>query len=88
MGGSILGTKSIHSFLRNKIKNLTCPSEINPSMLLQYVLSNPNISVVIPGCSYPSRIEENVKLASTYSPLSFAQQKDYENIALKLIKYG
>ena len=83
-----LGGSGRMSRLRNLMKSLDQPSEINSNILLQYVLSNPNISVVIPGCSYPSRIKENVQLALTYSPFSSAQQKYCENLALKFSKYG
>ena len=40
-----------------------------PTMLLQYVLSNHEIAVAIPGARYPSRIQENVDLALNYEPL-------------------
>ena len=82
-----LGGSGRMSRLRNLMKSLEQPSEINSNILLQYVLSNPNISVVIPGCSYPSRIKENVQLALTYSPFSSAQQKYCENLAVKFSKY-
>jgi len=41
---------------------------LTPTMMLRYVLSNPNISVAIPGARYPSRIRENVELVLTYQP--------------------
>lgn len=52
---------------------------LTPPMLLQYVLSHPNISVAIPGARYPDRVKENVELAESYSPFDeFQRQRCYE----------
>jgi len=78
-----LGGSGTMSNLRNKIKTLKQLPEINPSKLLQYVLSNPNISTVIPGCRFPSRVHDNIKLASNYLPFSPSQKKDFEKMAIE-----
>ena len=54
---------------------------LTPAMLLRYVLSNPNISVAIPGARYPSRIRENVDLALTYKPLDEEDKRACEREA-------
>lgn len=51
---------------------------LTPANLLRYVLSNPAVSVVIPGARYPSRIIENVATASNYEPMSAAERAQLE----------
>lgn len=51
---------------------------LTPANLLRYVLSNPAVSVAIPGARYPSRIIENVATASNYSPMSAAERAELE----------
>ncbi|MFQ5924555.1 MAG: aldo/keto reductase [Dehalococcoidia bacterium] len=43
---------------------------LDPETLLRYVLSNPSISVVIPGARFPWEVEENVALARSYEPMA------------------
>lgn len=43
---------------------------LSPKMLLQYALSNPCISVAIPGVRFPWEVEENVALARSYEPMT------------------
>ncbi|MBI4202337.1 MAG: aldo/keto reductase [Chloroflexi bacterium] len=50
-------------------------STLPVTMLLRYVLSNPDISVAIPGMRYPSRVRENAALASDYQRLTEAEQR-------------
>ena len=59
-------------------------SGITAEMLLKYVLSNPNISVAIPGARYPSRISENVTVASSYTMLEKAEKNRIEFLASQL----
>jgi predicted aldo/keto reductase-like oxidoreductase len=59
---------------------------LTPAMLLRYVLSNPNISVAIPGVRYPSRVSENVELAGSYEPLSESEKRRCEEEAQSLFK--
>ena len=49
---------------------------LTPATLLRYVLSHPDVSVAIPGARFPSRVRENVEVASTYQPLSAAEKRD------------
>lgn len=51
---------------------------LTPANLLRYVLSNPAVSVAIPGARYPSRIIENVATASAYSPMSATERAELE----------
>jgi aryl-alcohol dehydrogenase-like predicted oxidoreductase len=46
--------------------------------LLRYVLSNPAVTVAIPGARYPSRVVENIETASTYEPMSEAERGELE----------
>ncbi|MBI2172543.1 MAG: aldo/keto reductase [Chloroflexi bacterium] len=59
-------------------------ASLTPTMLLRYVLSNPDISVAIAGVRYPSRVRENVHLALTYDPLEEAKKREYEREAQQL----
>lgn len=54
---------------------------LTPGLLLRYVLSNPNISVAIPGVRFPSRMRENVKLASSLEPLNESEKRQCEDDA-------
>ena len=64
-----LGGSGRMSSLRTQMEAADYESRLTPTMLLQYVLSNPDISVAIPGVRYPSRVQENVDLAMSYGPL-------------------
>jgi predicted aldo/keto reductase-like oxidoreductase len=59
-------------------------STLTPANLLRYVLSHPGVSVAIPGARYPSRIEENVATASTYTVMSDAERRELEREAAAL----
>ena len=54
---------------------------LTPATLLKYVLSNPDVSVAIPGARFPSRVRENVAAVSTYRRLSAAEKRDCEREA-------
>ena len=60
------------------------PASKTPANLLRYVLSNPGVSVAIPGARYPSRIHDNVALASDYTPMDAAEQRELEREAAAL----
>jgi hypothetical protein len=47
-------------------------------------LSNPDISVAIPGVRFPSRVRQNVELASAYEPLDESQKRRCEAEAMRL----
>jgi len=57
---------------------------LTPANLLRYVLSNPHISVAIPGASYPSRVVENVATASTSEPMTEPERRELERAAAAL----
>ena len=46
--------------------------------LLRYVLSNPGVSVAIPGARHPSRVAENAATASAFAPLAEAERRELE----------
>ena len=46
---------------------------LNPKTMLRYALSNPSISVVIPGVRFPLEVEDNVALAASYEPMAPAE---------------
>ena len=54
---------------------------LTPATLLTYVLSNPDVAVAIPGARFPSRIKENVEVASAYEPLTDAEKAECEKEA-------
>lgn len=57
---------------------------LTPANLLGYVLSNPAVSVAIPGARYPTRIVENVATASSYEAMSPAERQELEEAAARL----
>lgn len=56
-------------------------TSLTPGMLLRYVLSNPDISVAIPGTRFSSRVSENVELAVSYQPLNESEKRECEEKA-------
>ncbi len=59
---------------------------LTPASLLRYVLSNPDVSVAIPGVRFPSRVRDNVEMASTYAPMDQSQKYDCEAEARHLFR--
>lgn len=57
---------------------------LRPANLLRYVLSHPGVSTAIPGARYPSRIEENARVASDYTPMDEAERRAIEEEAREL----
>lgn len=57
---------------------------LTPANLLRYVLSNPGVSVAIPGARYPSRVVENVATAASYEPMTLAERRELEDAAAAL----
>ena len=76
-----LGGSGRASAIRTQMRTSDEPVYVTPTMLLRYVLSNPNISVAIPGARYPCRIRENAELALTYQPLDESQRRRCEEEA-------
>lgn len=48
-------------------------TRLSPKTMLRYALSNPSVSVVIPGVRFPWEVEENVALAKSYEPMAPAE---------------
>lgn len=59
---------------------------LTPANLLRYVLSNPGVSVAIPGARYPSRIHENVATALAYEPMDGVERRAMEEAAAALYR--
>ena len=57
---------------------------LTPANLLRYVLSNPAVSVAIPGARFPSRIIENVATASDYTAMDEPERRELEAEAARL----
>lgn len=79
-----LGGSGRVSSLKTQMRDSERPLLLSPAMLLRYVLSNPDISVAIPGMRYPSRVTENVELALTYQTLTDSEKREYEEEAAGL----
>ena len=56
-------------------------AKLTPALLLRYVLSNPGVSVAIPGARYPDRVRRNVALCREYEPLTDAEKRSCERAA-------
>ncbi len=56
-------------------------TDLTPELLLRYVLSNPGVSVAIPGARYPDRVRRNVALCMEYEPLTDAEKRRCERAA-------
>lgn len=57
---------------------------LTPANLLRYVLSNPNVSVAIPGARHPSRIRDNVAVATAGKPMEKDEARALEAAAAAL----
>ncbi len=75
-----LGGSGRTSTMRGRIaEGYTGP--LTPASLLRYVLSNPAVSVAIPGTRYPSRVRDNAVTASDYEPMDGATRRALEAAA-------
>ena len=79
-----LGGSGRMSSLRTRMEDPAYRVKLSPAILLEYTLSNVDISVAIAGVRYPSRIRENVEIASGYEPLGESKKKDIEREAKEL----
>ncbi len=80
-----LGGSGRTSVIRGRLREGDAGT-VTPHNLLRYVLSNPDISVAIPGASHPDRIVANVRTAQAYEPMTESEQRALESEAAKL--YG
>lgn len=71
-------TSSIRTRMSEGNRSLT------PGLLLRYVLSNLKISVAIPGVRFPSRVRENVEVASSCKPLDASEKRQCQDQAQML----
>ena len=78
-----LGGSGRTSALRGRIAE-GYAGPLTPANLLRYVLSNPGVSVAIPGAGHPSRVAENVATASAREPLDGAARRALEEEAARL----
>ena len=76
-----LGGSGRMSGVRARMQAGDHEAALTPAILLRYVLSNPDVSVAIPGARYPSRINDNVDVALTYEPLSEDERRACETAA-------
>jgi len=60
------------------------PSSLDAALLLRYVLSDPHVSVVIPGIRFPSEVEQNL-LAAQLPPLGEAERLAVEDEAASFL---
>lgn len=58
--------------------------ELTPANLLRYVVSNPGVSVAIPGARYPDRVEQNAATLSSFVPMDEAEREALEAAAAHL----
>ena len=79
-----LGGSGRTSAIRNRMSSENEDTLLTPSMLLRYVLSDPRVSVAIPGARYEDRIVSNVETACTYEPLTEAERRQCEREAAAL----
>jgi aryl-alcohol dehydrogenase-like predicted oxidoreductase len=56
------------------LKNSPYRDRLSAKTLLRYVLSNPAVSVVIPGMRFAWEVEENFTLAASYKPMAPAEK--------------
>lgn len=76
-----MGGSGRMSSIRTRMKASDDEAYLTPTMLLRYVLSNPDVSVAIPGVRYPDRVRENVALALGYEPLDESEKRECERLA-------
>ena len=81
-----LGGSGRMSSVRTRMKAPGQDGYLTPTMLLRYVLSNPDVSVAIPGVRYPDRVRENVATSLAYEPLDESEKRECERQAALL--YG
>lgn len=55
---------------------------VTPSRLLRYVLSEPGVSVAIPGARHPDRIRDNIATLASFEPMAEDERRVLEAAAL------
>lgn len=78
-----LGGSGRTSVMRGHIED-GAAGPLTPANLLRYVLSNPGVSVAIPGARHPSRVHANVETVTTSAPMTDAERRALEEAATRL----
>jgi len=78
-----LGGSGRTSVMRGRIAE-GYAGELTPANLLRYVLSHPGVSTAIPGARHPSRIHDNLRLASQYDVMDATTRQRLEAQAREL----
>ena len=81
-----LGGSGRMSSLRTRMEQSDGDVALTPALLLRYVLSNPDVSVAIPGVRFPSRVRQNVQVASGYRALDEDERRYCEEEASRLFR--
>ena len=71
------------SIMRRSIENGTA-GILTPANLLRYVLSNPAVSVAIPGARFPARVIENAATARSGERMDDRERRELETAAAAL----
>ena len=79
-----LGGSGRTSAIRNRLSNADADSFLTPANLLRYVLSDPRVSVAIPGARYPDRVLSNAETAASREPMTGAERRQCEREAAAL----
>ena len=81
-----IGMKPFGGFgMLGSLKHSPYEATLSAPTLLRYVLSNPLISVSIPGMRFPSEVEENMQSAETYDPMTTAARLRLQNQAKRFL---
>ena len=75
-----LGGSGRTSVIRGRVADGTA-GVLTPANLLRYVLSNPAVSVAIPGARYPSRVHENLETSASFEPMDEGMRAELEAAA-------
>lgn len=78
-----LGGSGRTSVMRGQIEDGSA-GILTPANLLRYVLSNPGVSVAIPGARHPSRIHANITTVTTAPPMAEDERRALEEAAARL----
>ncbi len=78
-----LGGSGRTSVMRGQIEQ-GAAGILTPANLLCYVLSNPGVSVAIPGARHPSRIHDNVETVTSSPPMTEGERRELEEVAARL----
>lgn len=82
----VIGMKPFSGFgMLGSLKHSPYEATLSAPTLLRYVLSNPLISVSIPGMRFPREVEQNVQTAETYDLMTTAARLRLRNQAKRFL---